>query len=45
MLPLFLLLLLLRRYMNHGLGFARLLASIFRYATEMELFDPVRLPF
>ncbi|CDI87408.1 hypothetical protein, conserved [Eimeria praecox] len=28
------------RYMNHGLGFACLLARIFRYATERGLFEP-----
>lgn len=34
-----------RRYMNHGLGFACLLARIFRYATERGLFEPVSFPF
>ncbi|KAL8270809.1 hypothetical protein Esti_005283 [Eimeria stiedai] len=28
------------KFMNHGLGFARLLANIFRAATMMGLFDP-----
>ncbi|KAL8453399.1 hypothetical protein Emed_000898 [Eimeria media] len=28
------------KFMNHGIGFARLLASIFRSATLMGLFDP-----